>query len=195
MILKKKLEELYLKNKHSSFEISKILNCSEHKVNYWIEKYGITKRSMSEAIYAKRNPNGDPFKIIQLQNTEETFLFGLGIGLYWGEGNKKNLYGIRLGNTDSKLIKKFIEFLVIILGIDKNKLRFGLQVFSDMSVRKSLLFWQKELGIPSAQFQKVIVTPARSLGTYKNKTKYGVLSVQFYNKKLRDIICKMIENM
>ena len=57
------LKKLYLKHKKSSFEMSKIFNCSEHKINYWLAKYNIAKRSISEAIYQKNNPNGDPFKI------------------------------------------------------------------------------------------------------------------------------------
>jgi len=127
------LEKLYLKNKKSSKEISNIFKCSENKVNYWLNKYNIPKRSISEAVYLRLNPKGDPFKLKKLKTKEEALLFGLGIGLYWGEGTKRNEYAVRLGNTDPALIKKFIEFLENIYSIDRKKLRFGLQIFSDMS--------------------------------------------------------------
>jgi hypothetical protein len=39
-------------------------------------------------------------------------LFGMGLGLYWGEGTKRGKGGMRITNTDAKMIKKFIEFLV-----------------------------------------------------------------------------------
>jgi len=113
----------------------------------------------------------------------------------WGEGNKRNKFSIRLGDTDPKLIKKFLEFLVKVCGIKQYKLRFGLQIFSDAPPRRVLKFWLKELKVPSSRFQKVIVTPARSIGTDKKKSQYGVLTVNYCNKKLRNIICGMLEDM
>lgn len=192
---KETLLDLYAIKKASVSAIAKELKCSEHKVNYWLAKFKIPKRSISESVYLHYNPKGDPFTIITPKTLEEAILFGLGVGLYWGEGNKSNKMCVRLGNTDPKLIKKFIEFLVKICKIKQEKLRFGLQIFSDMSPRKALDFWKTELKMPGTHFQKVIITPARSLGTYRQKTKHGVLTVYYGNKKLRDIICKMVEDM
>jgi hypothetical protein len=192
---KEKLIELYVDKKYSSAKISRIFKCSESKVNYWLKKYNIPKRSISEAIYIKANPNGDPFVVNKPRTIDQAVLYGIGIGLYWGEGNKKSKHAIRLGNTDPKLIKKFIDFLEDMYEIDSQKLKFGLQIFSDMSPIKAQRFWQKELGVSKNKFQKVIVTPARGVGNYRNKTKHGVLTVHFNNKKLRDIICGAIENM
>lgn len=193
MLSKEKLNKLYLHKRRSSEEIAKIFKCSTHKINYWLEKYKIPKRSISEAIYIKHNPSGDPFKIKNPENPEQAFLFGLGLGLYWGEGTKSNKSSVRLGNTDPRLIKKFIEFLEKLYGIKRKKLRFGLQIFSDTSPKKALNFWQKTLRAPPAQFQKVIVTPARSIGTYRYKTKHGVLTINYGNTKLRNILVQEIE--
>lgn len=185
------VRKLYVTEKKSSAEIAKIFKCSEHKINYWIKKYSIPKRSISEAIYNKHNPDGDPFNIKSIKTIETAKLLGLGLGLYWGEGNKKNKNSIRLGNTDSALIKKFIQFLIEILGIKKKKLKFGLQVFNDMSPKKSLDFWLKELrcfDVKRDQFFKVTVTPSRSLGTYREKSRWGVLTVHFSNIKLKILL-------
>lgn len=176
-------------------EIATKLKCSLHKITYWMDGYNIKRRSISDAVYRKHNPNGDPFRINEPKTLKEMELFGLGIGLYWGEGNKANKNSLRLGNTDPKLICKFIEFLTQIYDIDRDKLRFGLQVFSDMPPSEALTFWIKTLGAKRSQFQKVIVSPARSIGTYKKKTRHGVLTVHYNNKKLRDIICSEIERI
>lgn len=194
-IPEKKLRSLYLDYKQSAKEVSATLLCSENKVNYWLKKYGIPKRSVSEAIYVKANPEGDPFSLQKPRNTEEAFLYGLGIGLYWGEGTKANKHTIRLGNTDPRLIKKFIEFLKKVYRIDQHKLKFGLQIFSDMSPKKAQEFWMKKLNANEKQFQKVVVTPTRGVGNYRNKTKHGVLTAYFNNKKLRDIIVGTIEDL
>ncbi|MDP3710652.1 MAG: hypothetical protein Q8R29_02935 [bacterium] len=193
---KEVLSRFYIAEKNSVSTIAKKLGCSEHKINYWLAEFKIPKRSISDSVYLYHNPKGDPFNIVTPQTNEESFLFGLGIGLYWGEGTKSNKNTVRLGNTDPKLVKKFIEFLLKICKIKKEKLRFGLQVFSDMSSKQALRFWQDELDMPKNQFfPTVVVTPARSLGTYRQKTKYGVLTVYYGNKKLRDILCQMVENM
>lgn len=188
----KKLKKLYIQQKKSSAEISRIFNYSERTVNYWLAKYGIKKRSISEAMYIKYNPNGDPFKIIDKPRTiEEAILYGLGLGLFWGEGNKKNKNSVRLGNTDPNLIRNFLDFLIKIFRIDKDKLKFGLQIFSDIDTKKALKFWIDELkqfGINKNQFFKVTVTKSGSIGNYKEKSKYGVLTVHFGNTKLKKIL-------
>ena len=189
------LERLYIKEKKPVSTIAKIMECSEHKVNYWIAGFGIPKRSISEGVYLHYNPHGDPFRIREPKTLDESFLSGLGLGLYWGEGTKSNKNSVRLGNTDPRLIVKFIEFLTRLCEIDTKKLKFGLQIFSDMAPEVALKFWMHRLGASRSQFQKVIVTPARGIGTYRHKTKHGVLTIYFCNKKLRDIICQMIEDM
>ena len=194
-ILKSELEQSYLKEKKSSAEIAKVFDCSEHKVNYWIRKHKIKKRSISEAVYQKRNKDGDPFHIKIISSVGDAKLLGLGLGLYWGEGNKKNKNTIRLGNTDPGIVNKFIEFLLVILGAKKDKLRFGLQIFSDMPADEVLKYWLKQLsgyGINRSQFFKVTITPARSIGTYREKSKHGVLTVYFCNVKLKNLLDSML---
>lgn len=179
----------------SVFGIARQLNCSENRINYWIHKFSIPKRSISEAIYKKRNPNGDPFKIVNPKNLEQAKLMGFGLGLYWGEGNKKNKNSIRLGNTNPLLIKKFLEFLIKMLGIRKGKVRCGLQIFSDIDKNEALKFWLDELkifDITEKNFFGITITPSRSIGTYREKSKYGVLTIHFCNTKLKKILDSML---
>src|SRR3989344_8618752 len=89
------LERLYVRGKLSAHEIALRLHCSDNKVNYWLARYGIPKRSISEAIYARSNPTGDPFKVKAPASAADSFLLGIGLGLYWGEGNKRNLTAVR----------------------------------------------------------------------------------------------------
>jgi hypothetical protein len=189
------LRRQYLQMGKSSADIARFQGCSETKVNYWLSKYSIRKRSISEAIYLQRNPKGDPFSLTKIDSFKKSFLYGLGLGLYWGEGTKSNTLSIRLGNADPRLLRAFIAFLKEIYKIDQSKLRFGLQIFSDISPEESMEYWSKELGFPKKLFQKPIVTPARGPGTYRKKLKYGVVTVYFNNKKLRDIICDALAKL
>src|SRR3989344_440095 len=168
MLSKEKLQTLYFKRGKSMQDIATILNCSLSKIKYWMEKYSLQTRSISEAIYLKHNPDGDPFRFRYPKNIKEGVLFGLGLGLYWGEGTKANLNSIRLGNTDPQLIKKFIEFLVHFFSIKKRDFKFGLQLF------------------------KPTITKSGSIGTYKKKSKYGVITVMYHNKKLRNLLVSLL---
>lgn len=192
MIDRIQLEELYLQDKMSMMDIAIKLNCSVNKVVYWMDRYEIKRRTISEAIYQRANPKGDPFKIKPITTLEDAELLGMGLGLYWGEGNKKNIHSIRLGNTDAELLKTFINFLVELFGVRKSKLRFGLQIFSDIDPEFALNYWVESLGVEPSQFTKIIVTISGSIGTYRKKSEYGVLTVHFHNKKLRDILVGML---
>ena len=101
----------------SAAEIADKLNASENKIVYWLDKFKIPKRSISEAIYLKNNPKGDPFLIKEGLSPEEKYLLGLGLGIYWGEGDKTSKGKVSVSNTDPRLIQNFIEFLVRICGI------------------------------------------------------------------------------
>ena len=191
MISKTTLVSLYVDKCFSMNEIAVQLGCTNNQVVYWMLKHNIERRSISEAIYRKRNPNGDPFKMKSISTIRDAELLGMGIGLYWGEGNKLNRHSVKLGNTDPGVIKVFIKFLIEICGIDENKLKYSLQIFSDIDQDEALDYWIKELNTDASKFSKVTVTPSGSIGTYKKKSKYGVLIVYFHNYKLRDIIVKM----
>ncbi len=194
MLTRELLNELYIDQELAVPAIARKLKCSEHKINYWLAKFEINKRSISDALYLKWNPHGDPFSVRKPRTTEEGILYGLGVGLYWGEGTKASKTSVKLGNTDPALVRIFVAFLLRFYGIDKKRLRFGLQIFADMDPEKTVRYWTRALGISRRQFYpKIIVTPYRGVGNYRRKTKYGVLTVYFNNRKLRDIICGAIE--
>lgn len=187
------LKKLYVKEKKSVSDIAKIFRCSENKINYWLKKHKIPKRSISEAMYIKNNPGGDPFKLKLPRNISDAQLFGLGIGLYWGEGNKANKNTVRLGNSDAKLLKIFIAFLIRFFGIEKEDLRFHLHIFTDIKIDDAKKYWIKELNISEEQIYKPFVSISGSIGTYRRKSEYGVMTVYYGNTKLRNKLVHLIE--
>ncbi len=110
MIPKKDLDKLYNRENKSMQEIALLLGCSQGRVRYWMNVHGLSRKTISEAVYIKSNPHGDPFLLKLPSNLEEMKLFGIGIGLYWGEGTKASKSSVRLGNTDPELICTFILF-------------------------------------------------------------------------------------
>jgi hypothetical protein len=116
----------------------------------------------------------------------------MGLGLYWGEGTKANKYSIRIGNADPALLRVFTRFLIELFGVSKADMRFSLQIFTDINPQEALEYWTKELAVNPSQFYKIIVTISGSLGTYRKKSPYGVVTLYYNNKKLRDIIMGML---
>lgn len=185
-----KIRELYVNKKKSVSEIAEIFKCSENKINYWLSKRSIKKRSISDAIYIKHNPDGDPFYFSQPKNIKEAELFGKGLGLYWGEGTKASKTCVRLGNSDASLLNVFIDFLIKFFHIKKEDLRFHLHLFTDINLEDAYRYWIKKLKIKKEQFYKPYITKTGKLGTYRKKSKYGVVTVYYCNKKLRDLLIK-----
>lgn len=194
-VTKKQLEDLYIERNLSMMQISEKLECSHHKVAYWMGEYKIKRRSISDAVYIRSNPGGDPFKIKKPETAEELILFGLGVGLYWGEGNKAHQNAVRLGNSDPELLKLYILFLTKLCRVKKEALKFDLQIFSDIDVNSALNYWTRELNVKSEQFFKPRVTISGSIGTYKKKSKYGVVTIYFGNTKLRNIVVGQISDV
>jgi len=188
MISRQKLERLYRSN-FSMMEIAEKTHLSYHQVVYWMKNYNISRRTRSEANYLKYNPIGDPFRIKKIKTKRDSKLFNLGIGLFLGEGTKKNKFSVMLSNSDPKIIKLFLAFLTNICGIQRDKLKAALNVFDDVDLQEALNFWQKETKIPKERFTKSTIRKARD-GTYKNKSKYGTITVYISNTKLKQFIDK-----
>jgi hypothetical protein len=176
-------------------EISENMGLKYEKVVYLMKKFNIPRRSRSDASYLKHNPNGDPFKIKKKLTKKDLELRGLGVGLYWGEGNKTSEYSVRVGNTDAALIKKFREFLLEICGVDEKKIKYSLQVFNDADPSRALHFWTKKLKISRNKIGKITIIPPVGKGTYKKKNQFGVLIIYFHNVKLKRIIDKWVQEI
>jgi hypothetical protein len=195
MITKEKLESLY--NKGLSMQEISIQTGSSYKtIVYRMEKYNISRRNRSEATYVKRNPNGDPFRIKKKLNSKETELKFLGLGLYWGEGDKsKNNTSVRLSNTDPQLVKKFREFLIKICRVKEEKIFYSLILFNDANEKEAIKFWTQHLKIKRNQLGKIIRIPPQGKGTYREKNKTGVLVIGITNKKLKEKVFEMINGI
>lgn len=192
---KEKLERLY-KSGLSMMEMARKLGCSPRGIGYWMNKYNIPRRSRSEANYIKYNPRGDPFKIKSKLNKNDILLKGLGLGLYWGEGDKSsNNTQVRISNTDPSLIKKFKEFLIKICGVKKKKFGYSLVIFNDGNKKEAIKFWTKHLKIKRSQLGKIIIIPSQGKGTYKKKSQFGVLTITVSNKKLKEKVLKQIQQI
>ena len=176
-------------------EIAQLMEYSLHKVAYWMGKYNIKRRSRSDASYIKHNPNGDPFKIKHSLTTNEKFLLGLGIGIYWGEGTKTSIHSLRVANTDPGILRSFKKFLIDICQLKIDKISYSIICFNDTEPETAREYWSQEMMILPEKFGKITQIPKQGKGTYKRKSKYGVCTLQASNIKLRSWVMSQIEKI
>lgn len=188
------LSDLYKSGK-SMKQIAAEFNCSEHRVVYWMTKYGIKRRNRSDASYIRSNPDGDPFIIKTELNNEESKLFGLGLGIYWGEGEKVSKHQLRVTNTDPDVLRTYIRFLLTICQIKKEKITYSIICFNDVDPKDAALYWTKELQLSEGKFGKIVQIPPQGKGTYKRKNKTGVCTVTVSNIKLKSWIMGELEKL
>lgn len=110
-------------------------------------------------------------------------LFLIGLGIYWGEGDKTDNGRVAVINTDPELLKIVVKFYRQCLNISENSLRIGLFIYEDIDQNKATKFWSKKLKISQSHFIKIQILKSRSKLT-KNKSKYGICSLYFSNTKL-----------
>lgn len=184
---------LYLRGLSVS-QIAAKLHCSAHKVTYWMHKIGMKSRSRSDAMYVRLNPDGDPFCIREIKTLEDAKLFGLGIGIYWGEGNKTSKHAVRVTNTDPQILLNFIHFLEVICGVRKQKISFSIVCFNDSDVAKVKNYWSKVFSVSGEKFGKIVQIPPQGKGTYKHKSINGVCTVSVHNIKLKKWIVETLRS-
>ena len=176
-------------------DIAKSLDCSIHKVEYWLKKYKITRRNKRDANYAKYNPNGDPFKIKVNLSQKEKNLYYLAIGLYWGEGGKTNYQTTRLVNSDPIMILVYYKFLINICQIIPSKIHFHLQTFKDNNVQIAKTYWANKLNISPANIHTSHPIPSQGKGSYKNINIHGVMAIDVYNTHFRAWIMEQLTKL
>ena len=178
----------------SAREVGEALNLSWRKVIYLMNKYGIARRTRSDAIYLQHNKQIAPYKIkINLTAGEEK-LKGLALGLLWADGYKGNPYTLRAHSADYTIINILISFLTLICGVPREKIRISLATSEEPDVKQMECFWSESLKIPLSQFYKTTVLNNREKGSHKRRRRaaHGVATLHIHNVKLVKILHKWV---
>mgnify|MGYP001573687061 CR=1 FL=1 len=186
--LDKNIILLYKDKFYSVKQVAEKLNLSLSKIKYVLEKNGIKKRKISEAIrYLNITKfNKGIFKIKEKLSEQEEKLRIAGVMLYWGEGTKSGNC-VTLSNSNPKMVTLFLKFLRCVCNVSENRLRALLHIYSDHNEEEVKIFWSHITKIPTSQFSKTFVHKKQG-GTYKKNSEYGTISLRYSDKKLLEII-------
>ena len=158
--------------------------CSLHEVFYWMRKYNIPRRSLSEAGYIAHRVKFGKTPCVPKRNltSKEKGLKIAGIMLYWAEGAKAS-GKIDLANSDPKMIQLFLEFLRKICRVEESRLRARLYCFANQNPDDLKKYWSRTTKIPLTQFSKSYVRQdydPKKIG----KMRHGLIHVVYSDTKL-----------
>ena len=124
--------------------------------------------SRARAIARKETGLSSAHELLSTLSIRDRFF--LLVGLYWGEGAKKDFSII---NSDPALIRTFIDCLYD-MGIEANRLSVSLRVHKDISIDQSVAFWSVVTGISRKEIRCTEIIEGRK----KGKLKFGMCRVR-----------------
>ncbi|MFH1398460.1 MAG: hypothetical protein ABIH27_07945 [Candidatus Omnitrophota bacterium] len=192
MLEKKILQRFYYNKKLSMVDSARLLNVTPATVAYWMKQYHLKRRSISESVYVKQNPDGDPFCIKNKFTIEDKELFVAGLMLYWAEGSRRNRHVIQLANLDYRMLALFIKFLKRICGVKENKLCLTIQLYKKFDKKVVQSYWSNTLKVPIQLIAVNIHSDNRSKPNMQ-WSKYGIARIEVRNVKLKHWIDSELE--
>ena len=96
--------------------------------------------------------------------------------LYFGEGSKTK-QGLRLGNSDPRIIRFYIDSLKKLYALPGDCLYFALHLRADQNEEEEKAFWSQALDVPLAKFRYCIKDP-RTAGKPTRLDYHGVCLAQ-----------------
>jgi len=132
----------------------------------WHSKRGGSLKRMK---IAQQKAKENALKSINKLSEKEKLIFLS--ALYWGEGSKGD-FG--LSNSDPYLIRVFVQGLVNIFNVTKDRLRISIRIYKDLDKNKCLYFWSRITGVPVEKFVSVDVLDGKKMG----KLPYGMCRIR-----------------
>ena len=130
--------------------------------------------------------------VLEFEEHKANPLFYTSLALYWGEGDKRSKYNVRIANIDPGLVKIFSLFLEKILKVDKTRIKAGLLIYPDLDDNICQEYWSKNIGLDRANFYKTMVLPG---GKKRSKLNYGVCSLGISSGYLKQKLLVWIDLM
>ena len=201
----------------SLLSIARQLNVSKSTVRNWTKNTRVSKKSKNllKSSYIKEATS----RIIHIQNIKRksTYnkrhtlqkegvqdlkdlkdpLFFLGLGLYWGEGNKNKSNEIGIVNSDPRILRVSITWFKKYYRISPNELKFRLTINEEFKSREKefIDYWVSKLDIDLKHFTKTSFIKASHKRVYSDDSYRGTLRIQVSKPlRVRERIISSINN-
>lgn len=107
-------------------------------------------------------------------------LFYTGLGLYWGEGAKTTNSSLAISNTDPRIIALMIRWFIECFDVDRSYFMPRVFISDIHRDREEIItaFWVNTLGIPRAQFRRMVFLDKGKKIYENHNIYYGVLALR-----------------
>ncbi|MGI5826572.1 MAG: hypothetical protein ACOX50_04140 [Patescibacteria group bacterium] len=165
-------------------EEEKELIKSYRKINWLNSVKEYQEKIRNKTLAAEKNIQNKFSKDIGSLNQRELLL--VGTALYWGEGSKSNRWQIQFSNSDPKMVKIMIRYLIEICKVPKDKLYFQMILHPNISEQNCLEYWSKITGVSKKQFKKACYATSKTSQQKRGNKKlpYGTLQIRVLDKKI-----------
>lgn len=156
----------------------------------------LVKRNKNQTIIARQSAEfikNQTAKEIKKLNDYELKL--VGAALYWAEGYKRQIihldkprthHPVALTNSDPLMVKAFMNFLINVCEVPKDKIKADVRLYKHMHSEKVLNFWKNITGLPQKNFGKIYVGVSKSSQGIRpfNRLPFGTIMIRVNNTKL-----------
>ncbi len=209
-ILEKEKARSMRKEGFTLSEISKELLISKSTASLWTKDVIIDDdgkeriKAISDLARLKSNMISHEKKLKRLEVTEkeagtllneillnkDCSLIALSM-MYWCEG-AKNDNKVCFTNSDPNILKAFINMLLEVFNIDKNKIKVVLQLHDYHDHEELLDFWSTSLSLPQTQFGKIYQKQSNHI--YSAKGYKGCVRIEYYNSHIARVLLSFAKN-
>lgn len=121
-------------------------------------------------------------------------LFISGLMLYLAEGSKTDNYTVSLANTDARISRFFVDWLVNFFKVPRSKIKLYLQLYPTMNIDTEVIFWLNKLKLGKGQVYKPFIRKLRpSSFSYGESFRHGTCAVILSNTKIKREIMMAIK--
>ncbi len=184
-------------------EILKEIPVAKSTLSEWFKEVSLSKRQIQKLTEKKlaASKRGGVAKRLQrlnrvkhireealkdIEHISDRELWLIGIVLYWAEGTKeKDIHpgsGINFNNSDPRMIKVFIRWLLNSCKVSKERLKFEIYIHENSKnhTEKVKKFWSKTTNFPIERFSKIYYKTNKIRTNRKNigELYYGLLRVR-----------------
>jgi len=212
-LIEKRIKALELRKQGFSYSyIKNELQVSKSSLSLWLRNYPLSKerirelRDINEVRIEKfretwRLKNSTRKKSVYDSQKKELLpltkreLFIAGLFLYWGEGAKTTPFATSLSNTNPKVVKFFLFWLLNIMNISKDKIVIRLHLYRDMDMDEEINFWSKQLNLSKEKFKRPYIKETTLRGLTFKGFGHGTCNIIINGRNLTEKILMSIDTI
>ncbi|MDO8571272.1 MAG: hypothetical protein Q7R79_01170, partial [bacterium] len=126
-----------------------------------------------------RNEASKELRVTHIDRIMEKIICSL---LYWCEGAKNPVGGVRFTNSDPKLIRTFLVLFRRSFTVDENRIRIGLHLHEYHDVKKQTAFWSGIAAVDKNKFIRPYLKP--HTGKRIRKDYPGCAQVRYHDNNI-----------